>query len=116
MSNSPTSLATNAAERAAACLRTLAHPIRLRIADLLLNRELSVRELAQECAIPEAAMSGHLGKMRDRGLLSQERRGREVYYRVAEPALAGILGCVHRRFGEEEPEAPRGKPLPRRSR
>jgi DNA-binding transcriptional regulator PaaX len=37
--------------------------------------------------------------MKDRGLLDCERRGRSMYYRVAEAGLAGIMKCVESRFG-----------------
>jgi len=85
--------------QAAACLRTLAHPHRLRMVQMLLDGEYTVGALAKACAIPPHAASEHLGKMKDRGLLSAERRSREVYYRVAEPGLASIMGCVESKFG-----------------
>jgi len=84
--------------QAAACLRTLAHPHRLRMVQLLIRGEHTVGELADACDIPSHMASEHLGKMKDRGLLTPERRGRQIYYRVAEPHLANILGCVEARF------------------
>lgn len=84
---------------AAACLRTLAHPVRLRMVQMLLNDEYTVGELAEACDIPSHMASEHLGRMKDRGLLSSERRGRRIYYKVAEAGLAGIMDCVEHRFG-----------------
>ena len=81
------------------CLRTLAHPHRLRMVEMLLDAEHPVAELAQACDIAPHVASAHLGKMRDRGLLRSERRGREVYYQIAEPGLASIMGCIEKRFG-----------------
>lgn len=89
----------DALEQAAECLRTLAHPARLRIVELLLDDEYTVGEIAEAVNITPSHASTHLGRMRDRGLLRVERRGREVYYSVAEPALEGILGCIRKRFG-----------------
>lgn len=92
-------LDTKALEEAAHCLRTLAHPARLRMIQLLLQGEHTVGSLARACGISSHAASQHLGRMRDRGLLDAERRGREIYYHIEEEALAGILTCVARRYG-----------------
>lgn len=84
---------------AAECLKTLAHPHRLRIVQMLLRDEYTVGELAEACEIPSHMASEHLRLMRDRGLLGMERRGRRVYYSVAEEGLRGIMNCVESRFG-----------------
>jgi len=85
-------------EEAAHCLRTLAHPHRLRMVQMLLRGEHTVGGLAEACAIPSHMASEHLNKMKDRGLLRAERRGRAVYYQIAEPHLASIMACVEGRF------------------
>ena len=87
-------------EHAAECLRTLAHPHRLRMLEMLLAGEYTVGELAEACEIPSHMASEHLGKMKDRGLLHCERRGRKIYYRVAESGLAGIMACIRSRYGQ----------------
>lgn len=89
---------------AATCLRTLAHPHRLRMVQMLLRGEFTVGELAEGCYIAPHMASEHLGKMRDRGLLESERRGRQIFYRVAEPHLANIMNCIEDRFGGESPD------------
>ena len=86
-------------EEAAECLRTLAHPHRLRMVQMLLKGEFMVGELAEACGIPSHMASEHLRLMKDRGLLAYERRGRCIYYCVAEKGLASIMGCVENRFG-----------------
>jgi len=86
--------------RAAECLKTLAHPHRLHIVQLLLHKEHTVGELAEACGIPSHMASEHLRLMKDRGLLSSERRGRRIYYSVATPGLASIMSCVHCHYGE----------------
>lgn len=92
-------LETEALELAAECLKTLAHPHRLRMVQLLLRGEYTVGELAEACNIAPHVASEHLGKMRDRGLLKSERRSRQVYYKVEEQGLASIMKCVEKRFG-----------------
>jgi DNA-binding transcriptional ArsR family regulator len=85
---------------AAECLRTLAHPHRLRMVQMLLRQEYTVGELAESCDIPSHMASEHLRLMKDRGLLSNRRDGRRTFYHVAEQGLAGIMQCVERRFGK----------------
>jgi DNA-binding transcriptional ArsR family regulator len=85
--------------QAADCLKTLSHPMRLRMVEMLLEGEYTVGELAEACGIQNHAASEHLGKMKDRGLLNCERRGRAVYYKVEEAGLKSIMQCVQKRFG-----------------
>ncbi len=87
-----------ALEKAAECLRTIAHPCRLRIIEILLTEERSVGELAEACGIPSHMASEHLRLLKDRGLLRSRRDGRKIYYEVAEPALAMIMNCVGKKF------------------
>jgi ArsR family transcriptional regulator, zinc-responsive transcriptional repressor len=86
---------------AAECLRTLAHPHRLRMVQMLLQGRYTVGELAEACEIPSHMASEHLRLMQRSGFLAQEREGRFVYYTVAEPHLANIMGCVEARFGDD---------------
>lgn len=85
--------------QAAECLRTLAHPHRLRIVQMLLSGQYTVGELAEACEIPSHMASEHLRLMQRCGLLDSEKDGRRNYYRVAEPHLAEIMSCIEARFG-----------------
>jgi DNA-binding transcriptional ArsR family regulator len=85
--------------RAAECLRTLAHPHRLRIVQMLLAGRYTVGELAATCEIPSHMASEHLRLMQRCGFLNVERDGRCVYYTIAEPHLANIMACIESRFG-----------------
>jgi len=84
---------------AAECLRTLAHPHRLRIVQMLLAGRYTVGELAEACGIPSHMASEHLRLMQRCGFLNVEKEGRCVYYTVAEPHLASIMSCIEDRFG-----------------
>jgi len=95
-------LAIEVLEKAADCLRTLAHPHRLRMIQLLLQESQSVGELAAACEIPSHMASEHLRLLKDRGFLKSERQGRNVYYRIAEPGLANIMQCVAMRYGNTQ--------------
>lgn len=86
-------------DEAAGCLRTVAHPVRLAIVDVLVTHgPLPVGVIAKGVGLPVARASEHLRLMRDRGLLYSRRNGREVHYGVAEEGLRSILDCVRHRF------------------
>jgi ArsR family transcriptional regulator, zinc-responsive transcriptional repressor len=93
-------------EKAAECLRTLAHPHRLRIIQILLTRDESVGELAKACELPSHMVSEHLRLLKDRGFLDNQRQGRRIFYKITEPALAGIMHCIESRFGQPESGVP----------
>jgi DNA-binding transcriptional ArsR family regulator len=85
--------------QAAECLRTLAHPHRLRIVQMLLRGRHPVGELAEACGIPSHMASEHLRLMQRCGFLAMEKEGRRVFYTIAEPHLASIMACIESRFG-----------------
>ncbi len=83
---------------AAECLKTLAHPHRLRMVEMLLKDRYTVGELAENCEIPSNIASGHLRLMQRCGFLAPERAGRNVYYKITEPCLKKFMGCIRQRF------------------
>jgi DNA-binding transcriptional ArsR family regulator len=85
---------------AAECLKTLAHPHRLRMIQILLGGRYTVGELAEACGIPSHMASEHLRLMQRSGFLASEKEGRRTYYQVIEPHLENILACVEGRFGD----------------
>jgi len=84
--------------QAAECLKILAHPVRLRIVQLLLHGRYTVGELAEDCQIPDNVASEHLRLMQRCGFFTSEREGRRVFYQVAEPHLQNIMDCIESRF------------------
>jgi DNA-binding transcriptional ArsR family regulator len=96
-----------ALREATKCLKSVAHPVRLRMLELLTDGEYSVGQLADLCEVEPATASDHLGRLRDRGLLTQDRRGKEVYYQISAPAVHGIVHCMRSNFG---PAADRSAP------
>lgn len=85
-------------KQAAECLKTLAHPVRLRIVQLLLHGRYTVGELAADCGVPDNVASEHLRLMQRCGFFTSQREGRKVYYEVAEPHLQDIMNCIQSRF------------------
>lgn len=97
---SPSLTPLKSLEQAAECLKTIAHPHRLRMIQMLLRGRYTVGELAEACEIPSHMASEHLRLMQRCGLLTAEKDGRKAYYQSAEPHLANIMVCVEARFGD----------------
>lgn len=95
---SPRLTPLDALEQAAECLRTLAHPHRLRMVQMLLRGRYTVGELAEACGIASSMASEHLRLMQRCRLLICEKDGRKAYYAVAEAHLQGLMACIEARF------------------
>jgi ArsR family transcriptional regulator, zinc-responsive transcriptional repressor len=76
------------------CLKVLAHPVRLRIVEILMQGEFQVHQVAALCDLPPHQTSEHLRLLQGRGLLAAQRRSRSVFYRVADPRLPALIGCI----------------------
>jgi DNA-binding transcriptional ArsR family regulator len=88
-------------EEAAECLRVLGHPVRLRIVDILMQGEFPVSEIAELCGVQPHQTSEHMRMLQGRGMLGSRRDGRAVYYRIADPRLPALLGCLRKCCGLE---------------
>ena len=87
-------LPMDALESAAACLKVLAHPVRLRIVDILMQGAFPVREIARMCGVRQHQACEHLRMMQSCGLLTSDRHGQQVYYRITSPRLPALLNCL----------------------
>ena len=77
---------------AAAVLGLMSHPERLKVlCHLSQDRELSVGELLERIALSGSALSQHLAKLRDHGLVKTRRERQNVYYRVGRDDVGKIL-------------------------
>lgn len=84
---------------AAECLKVMAHPVRLRIVDILMQGERPVHEIAALCDLPAHQTCEHLRLLKGQGLLDSRRRGREVFYRLVHPRLPALLTCIRKSCG-----------------
>ena len=79
---------------AAECLRTLGHPVRLRIAEILMQGEFPVHQIAELCELTPHQTSEHLRLLQSHGLLNSQRHGRAVHYGIADSRLPRLLECI----------------------
>lgn len=83
------------AAEASAFLKLLANENRLLIlCRLALNGEMSVNDLAAAAKLSQSALSQHLAKMREEGLLATRREAQTVFYRIADPNAARLLALL----------------------
>ena len=68
----------------------IAHPMRRQILDQLIRGEESVTELAEPFGVSRSAISQHLRVLRDTGLVTEQRHGRERRYRLHPEGLYEI--------------------------
>jgi ArsR family transcriptional regulator, arsenate/arsenite/antimonite-responsive transcriptional repressor len=73
--------------------RALCDPTRLRIFAALIEAKepRTVGEIAQGFAVDISVVSRHLALLRDQGILTSERRGKEVWYRADYEMLVSVL-------------------------
>ncbi len=69
----------------------LAHPVRVRVLELLLDGPLLVRDLIADTGIEPANMSQHLAVLRRAGLVASERRDGGVYYSLSTTHVAALM-------------------------
>jgi DNA-binding transcriptional ArsR family regulator len=74
--------------------RVLGHPTRLAILELLLERPRTVSELVDVLAQSQSSMSNHLACLRWCRVAVSERHGREVTYRIDEPAVRDVVAAA----------------------
>ena len=83
------------AAQAAGLLKLLANENRLLIlCRLAVAREMSVGDLADAVDLSQSALSQHLAKMREDGLLATRREAQTVFYRIADPNAARLLALL----------------------
>lgn len=76
------------AKELGALLGVLAHPARLQIVEELGLRECDVNSLAGVLGISHSGVSQHLSLLRAHRLVSEQRKGRHVLYRLQRPEIA----------------------------
>ena len=83
-------------EQASECLKVLAHPVRLRIVEILMQGKFAVHEIARICELNPNQACDHLRLLKGHKLLDSKRYGRTVHYTIIAPQLTGIIECIRK--------------------
>jgi DNA-binding transcriptional ArsR family regulator len=80
----------------AAFFRALAHPLRIRMLELLRGGPLSVTQIQEATGAPASSVSQQLAVLRGRDIVTTERRGTTILYAVADAELFELLDVARR--------------------
>jgi ArsR family transcriptional regulator len=78
----------------AAVLKALAHPTRLWMAEQLAQGERCVCEFVDAIGADFSTVSKHLSVLKQNGIVEDEKRGKQVYYRLKVPCVLQFMGCI----------------------
>ncbi|MGG2464172.1 ArsR/SmtB family transcription factor [Streptomyces sp. RGM 3693] len=71
--------------------KTLGHPVRIRVLELLSEREHAVAEMLPEMGVEPANLSQQLAVLRRMNLVTTRKQGSAVYYSLTSPHVAELL-------------------------
>ena len=88
-----------AAAEVAGVLRAVANERRLMILCKLVEwGEANVNALVETVRLSQSALSQHLAKMRDEGLVTYRRDSQTLWYRIADPRIEDLLATLHKLY------------------
>jgi DNA-binding transcriptional ArsR family regulator len=80
-------------------LRTLGNERRLMMLCKLVEQgEMTVGALAEAVSLSQSALSQHLAKMRDEGVVAFRRDGQTLWYRMVDPRIEELMAVLHRLY------------------
>ena len=80
-------------------LRTLANERRLMILCKLVEwGEANVTTLTEAVGLSQSALSQHLAKMRDEGIVATQRESQTIWYRIADPRIEQLFATLYSLF------------------
>jgi DNA-binding transcriptional ArsR family regulator len=86
------------AKRSAIFLKLLANPTRLLVLCNLIEGKLCVGDLEKNLDISQSALSQHLSKMRDEGIVKADKQGQHVFYSISDSNVVEILNVLYGLF------------------
>lgn len=92
----------SAAGTAVGALKVLANEDRLLLLCQLSQGEMCVSELEAALEIRQPTLSQQLGVLRNEGVVSTRREGKNIYYSVADPSMLEILALLYRLYCPKE--------------
>lgn len=81
-------------EARATIIKAMAHPTRLFIVDELSRQEWCVCELTEMIGADMSTVSKHLAILRSAGIVQNEKRGSQIFYRLRMPCILNFFDCV----------------------
>lgn len=83
---------------AAASMKAIAHPLRLKILCVLSAGALGVQEIVEQVGTTQSNVSQHLAILRDKGVLTAHKDANHVYYRISDSRILKLVGLMREVF------------------
>lgn len=74
--------------------KVFSNPTRLEILNLLRGEEMSVTELIEKTKLSQANVSQHLSVMKNKGIVESSRKGKNIYYKLANPKIIKAFDII----------------------
>ncbi len=81
-------------------LKAMAHPVRIRVLEVLRQGEVAVAELQGQMGADVANISQHLAVLRNAGIVTARKTGLNVLYSVRDPEVFTILDALREVFSQ----------------
>lgn len=81
--------------------KALAHPIRIRLVELLVERDRTVQELQTVLTLDQSSVSQHLAVLRANHVVTAQKQGTAVRYALRDPLVGDLLQVARRIFGNQ---------------
>lgn len=86
------------AESMASTLSCIAHPARLMIICMLLEREMYVYELISQLGTTKGNISQHLRVLSDRSMIQKRRDGNRIFYSIKDERLGDLVARIKKLY------------------
>ncbi len=80
--------------QASLAIKSIAHPLRLKILCVLAGSELSVQEIVDSVGTSQSNISQHLALLRDKGVLATRKDANRVFYRIGDPRTLKLVSMM----------------------
>ena len=97
-----TDVGSDAPERAARFLKSIAHRDRLKVLCGLLHGEQAVATIEDQVGASQSAVSQHLARLKAEGVLAARRDGRQIYYSISDPMVRDLIELLYHRFCNQD--------------
>lgn len=84
----------NHLDERARIIKAMAHPTRLFIIEELEKEERCVCDLTEQIGADVSTVSKHLSVLKQAGIVIDDKRGNQVFYRLRVPCILNFFGCV----------------------
>jgi len=74
--------------------KVFSNSTRLEILNLLKDKELSVTELIEKTGLSQANISQHLSIMKSKGIVTSNRKGKNIYYKLTNPKIIRAFDII----------------------